>query len=116
VIDVPATLLDYLDLPQQWMSGASFLEGETPALRKIISIVAGSPKKIKPPFFQIKTVTITICNKYYSLNVQDNKFTSGSIVSHTARCEGNLLPLDEEIRAEIIAYLERYGYDVSSLR
>lgn len=117
VIDVPVTLLDYLDIEiPEWMSGNSFLQSEAPQMREIISIVAGSPKKIKPPFYQIKTVTITICNKYYSLNVQDNKFTTGSIAGHTERCEANLLPLDEEIRSEIIAYLERYGYDVSSLK
>lgn len=117
VIDVPVTLLDYLDIePPQWMSGLSFLNFESPALREIVSIVAGSPKKIAPPFFQIKSVTITVCNKWYSLNVQENKFTHGAVAGHTAPCEPQSLPLEEEIRAEIIAYLERYGYDVSSLR
>ncbi|MBI5935559.1 MAG: sulfatase-like hydrolase/transferase [Chloroflexi bacterium] len=117
VIDVPATLLDYLGLPQpEWMSGASFLEEEAPALREIISIVAGSPKKIKPPFFQIKSVVFTVCQKYYSFNVQENKFTTKLVTGHTAPCDPASLPLEEDIRAKIIAYLEAHGYDVSGLQ
>ncbi len=116
VIDIPATLLDYLGLPQpEWMSGASFLEGEAPAQREIISIVAGSPKKINPPFFQIKTVVFTVCQKHYSFNVQENKFTSKSVTGHTAPCDPVSLPTEEDIRAKIIAYLEAHGYDVSGL-
>ena len=117
VIDVSATLLDYLDIEQPaWMSGLSFLNFEAPARREIISIVAGSPKKIKPPFFQIKSVVFTVCQKYYSLNVQDNIFTVNNVAGHTAPCEPQSLPHDEDIRAEILAYLEKYGYDISSLR
>ncbi|MBV6394631.1 MAG: hypothetical protein HFACDABA_00197 [Anaerolineales bacterium] len=117
VIDVPVTLLDYLGIEKpEWMSGLSFLDFEPPKMREIVSIVAGSPKKINPPFFQIKSVTFIVCHKFYSLNAQENKFVSGNIAGHTARCEPQLMPLNEEIRAEMIAYLERYGYDVSSLK
>jgi hypothetical protein len=116
VIDVPATLLDYLEIPQpEWMSGASYLNGEAPALREIIGIVAGSPKKIQPPFFQIKSVVFTVCQKYYSLNVQENTFTSKLVTGHTAPCDPASLPLEEDIRAKILAYLEEHGYDVSGL-
>ena len=117
VIDVSATLLDYLGMQQpDWMSGESFLESEAPSHREIISIIAGSPKKIKPPFYQIKSVTVTICQRYIELNVQENKLIIKDVAGHTAPCEAQTLPLEEEIRAEIITYLERYGYDVSSLK
>jgi len=116
VIDVPATLLDYLDISQpEWMSGDSFLTEETPAMREIISIVAGSPKKIKPPFFQIKSVVFTVCQKSYSFNVQENTFTSKLVTGHTAPCDPASLPTEEDIRARMIAYLEEHGYDVSTL-
>lgn len=117
VIDVPVTLLDYLGIePPAWMSGSTFLNFEASPTREIISIIAGSPKKIKAPFFQIKSVAVIVCQKYYELNVQENKFTSKTVVGHTAPCEPQSLPLEEEIRVEIVEYLERYGYDVSSLR
>lgn len=117
VMDVPVTLLDYLDIEQPtWMSGLSFLDAEAPSHREIVSIIAGSPKKIKPPFYQIKSVTIIVCQKYFELNVQENKLTVRDVAGHTAPCEPQSLPLEEQIRAEIVAYLERYGYDVSSLK
>jgi arylsulfatase A-like enzyme len=117
VIDAPVTLLDYLGIEKpSWMDGATFLDSEASPTREIISIIAGSPKKIKPPFFQIKSVAIIVCQKYYELNVQDNKLTVKTVTGHTAPCEPQFLPLEEDIRAEIVAYLESNGYDVSSLR
>jgi glucan phosphoethanolaminetransferase (alkaline phosphatase superfamily) len=117
VMDVPATLLDYLGMDQPaWMSGQSFLDAEAPARREIVSIVASSPKKIKPPFFQIKSVVFIVCQRSFELNVQENTFMVKNVTGHTAPCDERSLPLEEEIRAEIVAYLERYGYDVSSLK
>jgi hypothetical protein len=98
------------------MSGSTFLNSELSPTREIISVIAGSPKKVKPPFFQIKSVVFIVCQKYYELNVQENKFTVTDLIGHTAPCEPQILPPQEEIRAEILDYLERYGYDVSSLR
>ncbi|MFL7868669.1 MAG: sulfatase-like hydrolase/transferase, partial [Anaerolineales bacterium] len=117
IIDIPVTLLDYLGNPKPaWMTGTSMLKGEPPALRHIISVVAGSPKKIAPPFYQIKIVQVIVCQKWYMLNVQENKWTTGKIYQHTTQCEEDLLPPDEEIHQEILNYLEKYGYDTSSLK
>ncbi len=117
VIDIPVTLLDYLGIEKPaWMSGASFLNSELSPTREIVSVIAGSPKKVKPPFFQIKSVVFIVCQKYYELNVQENKLTVNDLIGHTAPCEPESLPPQEEIRAEILDYLEQYGYDVSSLR
>ena len=117
VIDIPVTLLDYLDISSpEWMTGWSMLGDEPPAERRIVSIVAGSPRKIKPPFFQIKTVQMIVCQKWYALNVQENKWTSGKINGHTNPCPNELLPSDDEIRLEIWKYLEAHEYDISSLQ
>lgn len=116
VIDVPVTLLDYLGIPKPaWMSGLSFLDSEAPARREIVSLVGSSPKKIGPPFFQIKTVVFVVCQKYYALNVQENKLETNMVADHTARCDPGSLPTGAEMRAEIVAYLKAHGYDVSSL-
>ena len=117
IIDIPVTLLDYLGIPKPaWMTGTSLLGGEPSTERHIISIVAGSPKKIAPPFYQIKIVQVIVCQKWYALNVQENTWDSGNIYLHTTKCEENLLPSDLEVRQEIIDYLEKYGYDTSSLQ
>ncbi len=117
IIDIPPTLLDYLGIAKpDWMTGTSLLKGEPPANREIISMEAGSPKKIAPPFYQIKNVQIIVCQKWYRLNVQENTWSSGGIYQHTSKCEDNLLPSDTEVRQEILDYLEKHGYDVSSLQ
>ena len=116
VIDIPATLIDYLEIPQpNWMTGSSILKEEPSPTREIISITAGSPRKIAPPFYQIKTVQIIVCNKWYALNVQENIWRVDDISGHTAPCDESLLPAEEQIREKIIEYLRRYGYDVSSV-
>jgi len=117
VIDVAPTLLDYLGLPQpEWMTGTSFLNKETPIDRQIISITAGSPSKIKPPFYQIKIVQVLVCQKYYTLNVQENKWDTGTVTSYNSKCSQDLLPPDNEIHQKILDYLEKYEYDISSLK
>ncbi|PWB75614.1 MAG: hypothetical protein C3F07_04575 [Anaerolineales bacterium] len=117
IIDLPVTLLDYLGIARpKWMNGVSMLGDEPPADREIVSIVAGSPRKIEPPFFQIKTVQVIVCQKWYRLNVQENIWNSGMIAGHTAECDEGALPPDEDIHARILEYLQNYGYDIDSLK
>jgi arylsulfatase A-like enzyme len=117
IIDIPATLLDYLGIPiPTWMDGTSFLNGEPPADRQIISITAGSPKEVAPPFYQINTVQVIVCQKWFSLNVRKNTFESGTITGHTAKCDNDLLPSDQQVHEKILDYLEEYSYDISTLQ
>ena len=117
VIDIPITLLDYLGIPiPEWMTGLSMLGEDPPAERKIISITGGSPKKIAPPFYQIKTVQVIVCQKWYAWNVQEDIWKSGAIKDHTSPCAENTLPPDSEIRQVILEYLEKYGFDINSLK
>ena len=117
MIDLPVTLLDYLHLPKPaWMPGLSFLDSETPGDRKIFSVTAGSPTKIIPPFYQIKIIQVTVCQKLYLLNVQDNIFTTTTARGYVSPCDESQLPPGGQIHKAIIDYLEQYDYDVSSLR
>lgn len=117
VMDIPPTLLDYLHIPTpEWMTGVSFLSNESPAEREIISITAGSPKKVAPPFYQIKKVQIIVCHNWYELNVQENIWRSGVISRHTVRCDVDSLPTDDQIRQRILDYLAEYSFDISSLQ
>ncbi|MBI3164044.1 MAG: sulfatase-like hydrolase/transferase [Chloroflexi bacterium] len=117
IVDIPVTLLDYLGAEKpEWMSGMSLIGEEPPADRHIVSITAGSPKKIKPPFYQIKSVQVLVCQKWYVLNVQDLEWKTGEVFGHTAPCDPSLLPPEDEIRQKIVDYLEHYEYDVSGLK
>jgi hypothetical protein len=116
-IDIPPTLLDYLGIPAPvWMNGRSFLNGEPPAEREILSTTTGSPKEIAPPFHQINIMQVIVCQKWYRLNVRKNTFNSGTIKAHTSSCDEALLPSNEFARQRILEYLEKYGYDISSLQ
>jgi arylsulfatase A-like enzyme len=117
IVDIPATLLDYLNLPiPAWVEGTSFLRGEVPADREIITITAGSASEIAPPFYQINTVQVIVCQKWYTLNVRKNTFESGTIAGHTAKCDASLLPSEVEVHQRILKYLKKYGYNISSLQ
>ncbi len=117
IMDIPVTLLDYLDIPTpDWMTGSTMLNDEPPADRQIISITAGSPKKSGPPFYQIKIVQVIVCHRWYALNVQENEWKSGTISRHTYRCDDGLLPSEEEIHQVILDYLTEHGYDINSLQ
>jgi Sulfatase len=116
ITDIPPTLLDYLGLPiPAWMDGTSFLKGETPVNREIITTTAGSPNEVAPPFYQINTVQMIVCQKWYVLNVRQYTFESGTITGHTSKCDEHLLPSDQQINQKILESLEKYGYDISSL-
>jgi len=117
VLDVPVTLLDYLDIPiPSWMKGVSMLGEEPPPDREIIIIRTGSPRKEKPPFNQIKAVQVIICERWFELNVQENAWRSGIVSRSTSKCESGLVPEEEQIRQRILEYLQEHGYDISSLQ
>jgi hypothetical protein len=117
VMDLPVTILDYLNIPKPaWMVGISMLGDEPPADREIFAIKTGSPKRIAPPFHKIKIVQLTVCQKWYALNVQENTWRSGAAARHASTCENDLLPTDAEARQRILDYLQEYGYDTSSLQ
>ncbi len=116
ILDIPVTLLDYLGINKpKWMTGVSLLNSEPQADREIVSIVGGSPRKVAPPFYQIKTVQFIICNRFYQLNVQENKWNSGELIGHTGNCKKNQIPSDEEVRQRIVDYLRKFDYEVSSI-
>ena len=117
IIDIPVTLLDYLGIPRpKWMTGTSLLNGEPPADREIMSTTAGSPKLIAPPFYQIQSIQVIVCQKWYMLNVREDTWRTGTINGHTAKCAEDILPSEEEVHQTILEYLEKYSYDISSLK
>jgi glucan phosphoethanolaminetransferase (alkaline phosphatase superfamily) len=117
IIDIPVTLLNYLGIPRpKWMTGTSLLNGEPLADREIISTTAGSPKMIAPPFYQIQSIQVIVCQKWYVLNVREDTWRTGTINGHTAKCAEDILPSEEEVHQTILEYLEKYSYDISSLK
>jgi hypothetical protein len=116
-IDIPATLLNYLGIPRpKWMTGTSLLNGEPDADREIMSTTSGSPKMIAPPFYQIQSIQVIVCQKWYVLNIREDTWRTGTINEHTAKCAEDILPSEEEVHRKILEYLEKHNYDISSLK
>lgn len=117
IIDIPVTLLNYLGIPRpKWMTGTSLLNGEPHADREIMSTTAGSPKMIAPPFYQIQSIQVIVCQKWYVLNIREDTWRTGTINGHTAKCAEDILPSEKEVHQTILEYLEKYNYDISSLK
>ena len=115
-MDIPATLLDYMGLPKpDWMDGISLISDDLPAGRAIYSIISGSPKKVVPPFYQIKTVQTIVCQRWYQLNVQQNQWKFGTFPDYASECDAEQVPTDKEIHELIIQYLSQHGYEVDTL-
>jgi hypothetical protein len=115
-VDIAATLLDYMGLPQpDWMDGKSLIGDDLPAGRAIYSIISGSPKKVVAPFYQIKIVQAIVCQRWYRLNVQENERKSGIFPDYASECDAEQVLAAEEIHELIIQYLSLHGYEVDSL-
>ena len=97
------------------MDGSSLISDEIPDDRPIYSIIAGSPKKVAAPFFQIKTVQAVLCQQWYQLNVQEQRSRSGAFDDSSSICEAGQIPTDDELHEMIIQYLDQHGYEVDSL-
>jgi hypothetical protein len=50
------------------------------------------------------------------LNVREVTWRTGTINGHTAKCAEDILPSEEEVHQTILEYLEKYNYDISSLK
>lgn len=115
-MDIPATLLDYMGLPlPDWMDGISLIGEDLPAQRPIYSIIGGSPRKVIAPFYQIKTVQTIVCQGWYQLNVQENRWKSGTFANYSSACNAEQVPSGEAARELILQYLSQHGYEVDSL-
>ena len=125
-IDIAPTILDYLGIEiPDWMVGESLLSPGIDKLRPIIGVsVSGIIKRenllqektdLSPPFYGLGFVSVTVCHKFYGLNLKDKTFLVSDIKGHTAPCEASELPSQAEARDYIVNHLRENGYDVSSI-
>jgi hypothetical protein len=59
---------------------------------------------------------VIVSNYWYEVDLRTNALESGIIEGHSDPCEDNELPSREDIMFYISNFLEKQGYDVSSLR
>jgi arylsulfatase A-like enzyme len=129
LLDVAPTILDYLGISQPvWMSGKSILQNDLASNRNIISantsaeVVENIEGKgwvvdesvISPPFYQLSTVNLIVCKKWYSLDLRNPSLLYGDVSDSTANCNEDDIPTPEQAQKLILVQLTDDGYDTSS--
>lgn len=134
-LDIPVTILDYLELQiPNWMGGVSLLAGEPPPLRFIYSAgpafltlvesnIGGLDvelwsidlDKVAPPFYQFGKKMIVVCQKWYRIDLINYVWGVGEIAGHTSPCEEETMPTMEEVQKEMLQHLMMNRFDINSL-
>jgi arylsulfatase A-like enzyme len=130
LIDVAPTILDYLDVLQPaWMQGRSILTDNLSPTREILSANVGNEllfiadeqtwivdkTKISPPFYQLGTVNLIVCNQWFSLDLRKPELSYGTVEGSTASCPADAIPSPQEAEAILVQHLSNERYDVATL-
>jgi hypothetical protein len=128
LIDIAPTIFDYLGVSQPgWMHGQSILLNELSPDRKIISVSVDAnllsneenegwrvdETKISPPYYQLGTVNLIVCDKWFSLKLRTPTLTYGDVKGSTEKCSEMDLPSPEQAKELILQHLEDENYDTS---
>lgn len=127
LIDIAPTILDYLIIPQpEWMQGESVLENNLSPTRKIFNadvagdLVSDSEKgwlvdvtKLSPPFYQLGTVSLVVCNRWFSLNLRFPELSYHEVEGSTLTCNEKDIPSPQQAKEILLEQLREEKYDVS---
>jgi glucan phosphoethanolaminetransferase (alkaline phosphatase superfamily) len=127
-LDIAPTILDYLGLPRaDWMGGKSLLSGNPSTDRLIFSMGTTEvkqneadinfldPESKKPPFYQFSYVNIIDCQKWYSIDLNTYRWTSGDVKGYVGPCKADSLRSFDEIKQALANRLATDGFDITSL-
>lgn len=130
LLDISPTVLDVLGIRRPaWMGGRSLLSDPVEAAEPIFSVgriaapVAREDKVveieeefIQPPFFTLRFLRATICDRMYELDLKKTTVKEKPIPGHTLPCKPDLYPSRTKAADLLISHLSNQGYDVSSLQ
>jgi len=127
-LDITPTILDYLHIPiPGWVSGVSLIQQGLPADRPIFS-ASTDPSLVErveaehnalnvnllhPPFYQIGSIGLVVCNQWFSLNLTNPELTYGVVQGYSGSCDSINIPSPHQAREMILDHLFINGYDVS---
>jgi arylsulfatase A-like enzyme len=124
LIDVAPTVLEYLDIPRpEWMEGRSLLSGKLDPLRPTFSTSGVSREKLSrgedqvsqlvgagPPLYGVESMVMTICQRWYELDLASGELKVGRIKGHPQPCKTKDLPDKTDARNQIVQHLAQRGY------
>jgi arylsulfatase A-like enzyme len=124
-MDIAPTLLNYLGIPQPaWMSGQPLYEAIDPNRQIFLVAIPDSSRDPKTnaivyppfvaPFYQFGKATLISCDHYFMINFLKRTYSDAQVQGYIGTCK-TPPPTREEAFNIILAHLEHYGFDISSL-
>jgi len=128
LLDVAPTILSYLKVPKPtWMQGKSILTAKLAPDRRIISANVGNElmltedrrtwildeSKISPPFYQLGKINMIVCDKWFSLDLENPELSYGDVEGSTASCSPIDIPSPEQAEEILLQHLAAEHYDVA---
>ncbi|MHB8087176.1 MAG: sulfatase-like hydrolase/transferase [Anaerolineaceae bacterium] len=124
-MDIAPTLLDYLRIPQpEWMLGQPIYEPIDADRQIFLVAIPESTRdsktnevvyiKVAPPFYQFGKTTLISCDHYYTINFAKKVYTDAQVIGYSGECK-TPPPTREEAFKLIISYLQKYGFNTTSL-
>ena len=124
LIDVAPTLLDYLDMPiPGWMEGRSLLAENLDPLQPTFSTSGVGREKLSrgedrvsqlvgagPPLYGVESMVMTVCQRWYELDLASGVLETGSIKAHPQPCRAKDLPSKADARNQIVQHLTQRGF------
>lgn len=124
-MDIAPTLLDYMGITQpQWMPGQPIYDTLDPDRQIFLVAIPDSSRDPKTnaivyppfvaPFYQFGKATLISCDHYYTLNFLKQTYTDAKVQAYIGTCK-TPPPTREEAFKLIIAHLQKYGFNTTSL-
>lgn len=127
-IDIAPTILDYLNLQTPgWMAGQSILSDALPEIRPIFSFsVFGAEMNsagfygvnytnLTPPFYQFGRINMVYCQKWYTLDLVNTRWTTGEVGNYVNPCGAENILSDEQALALMVKQLSADQFDIQML-
>ncbi|HCS40433.1 MAG TPA: hypothetical protein DIW44_12725 [Anaerolineaceae bacterium] len=124
-MDIAPTLLNYLDIPQPaWMPGQTLYEPLDADRQIFLVAIPDSSRDPKTnaivyppflaPFYQFGKATLISCDHYYTINFLKQTYNDAKVQGYNSICK-TPPPTREEAFKLIISYLQKYGFNTTSL-
>jgi len=124
-MDIAPTLLNYLGIPQpEWMPGQPLYKPLAPDRQIFMVAIPDSSRDPKTdaivyppfvaPFYQFGKATLISCDHYYTINLFKKTFNDAIVQAYNSECK-TPPPTREEAFNMILAHLEKYGFNTTSL-
>jgi len=118
LLDVAPTVLDYLNVKvPDWMEGKSIINNHLPEYRPIFVgyrarylDTSALHAEIGPPYYDLASAGLVVCNQWYILSLSDKSVTSGTIPTYRGKCAKDKLPDRDAARTMISEHLHERGF------